>query len=103
MELERIVGKCMAKKPDERYQHADEMVADLRHERRALESTRTGRVETSAVQSPVPAAKKTTMATAEEPAAAPKRKGNSLKFIVPAAIVGAAVVVILLSIPSTSR
>ncbi|RJR30012.1 MAG: hypothetical protein C4574_02790 [Candidatus Latescibacterota bacterium] len=30
MELERIVGKSMAKNPDERYQHADEIVADLR-------------------------------------------------------------------------
>jgi len=31
MEIERIVGKCMAKNPDERYQHADEIIADLRH------------------------------------------------------------------------
>ncbi len=31
MELERIVNKCTAKDPEERYQHADEIVADLRH------------------------------------------------------------------------
>jgi serine/threonine protein kinase/tetratricopeptide (TPR) repeat protein len=30
MELERVVRKCLAKSPDERYQHADEMAADLR-------------------------------------------------------------------------
>jgi len=31
MELERIVSKCTAKDPGERYQHADDIVADLRH------------------------------------------------------------------------
>jgi non-specific serine/threonine protein kinase len=36
MELERIIGKCMAKSSDERYQHADEMVADLRHMKTTL-------------------------------------------------------------------
>jgi serine/threonine-protein kinase len=30
MELERVVAKCLAKSPDERYQHADEIAADLR-------------------------------------------------------------------------
>jgi serine/threonine protein kinase/Flp pilus assembly protein TadD len=30
MELERIVGKCMAKQPGNRYQHVDEMLVDLR-------------------------------------------------------------------------
>jgi serine/threonine protein kinase/tetratricopeptide (TPR) repeat protein len=29
MELERIVATCMAKNPDERYQHSDEIAADL--------------------------------------------------------------------------
>jgi len=36
MELERIIGKCMAKNPKERYQHADEIVADLRHMKTTL-------------------------------------------------------------------
>jgi serine/threonine protein kinase len=31
MELERIIGKCLAKSPAERYQHADDLLADLRH------------------------------------------------------------------------
>ena len=36
MELERIVGKCMAKKPDERYQHPDELAVDLKKLRNEL-------------------------------------------------------------------
>ena len=30
IELERIIGKAMAKSPDERYQHIDEILVDLR-------------------------------------------------------------------------
>ena len=36
-ELERIVSKCLAKKADERYQHADELLVDLQALRRELE------------------------------------------------------------------
>ncbi len=35
--LEQIVFKCLAKKPEERYQHADELVAELKTLRRASE------------------------------------------------------------------
>ncbi len=31
LELERIVNKALAKDPDERYQHADDLIADLKH------------------------------------------------------------------------
>ena len=31
LELERIIGKCLAKDPAERYQHADDLLADLTH------------------------------------------------------------------------
>ena len=36
-ELERIVNKCMAKKPAERYHHTDELLADLQGVRKELE------------------------------------------------------------------
>ena len=36
-ELERIVDKCLAKKSEERYQHADELLVDLQALRRELE------------------------------------------------------------------
>ncbi|MFQ5865328.1 MAG: protein kinase [bacterium] len=31
IELERIVNKCLEKQPSDRYQHADEVIVDLRH------------------------------------------------------------------------
>jgi serine/threonine protein kinase/tetratricopeptide (TPR) repeat protein len=38
MELERIVDKSLEKKPDERYQHVDEMLVDLKNLRREFET-----------------------------------------------------------------
>ena len=38
MELERIIGKAMAKDAEERYQHVDEMLVDLRSLRQQIES-----------------------------------------------------------------
>ncbi len=40
-ELERIVFKALAKDREERYQHADELLADLRHEKKSLEYVKT--------------------------------------------------------------
>ena len=49
--FQRIVDKALSKDKDERYQHADDLVADLRHEKRLLQSTETlpvsGRVSES--------------------------------------------------------
>jgi Tol biopolymer transport system component len=41
-EMERIVAKALAKEKDERYQHVDDLLADLRSERKKLEYARTG-------------------------------------------------------------
>ncbi|MFQ5798811.1 MAG: FlgO family outer membrane protein, partial [Bacteroidota bacterium] len=40
-ELERIVSKVLAKDRDERYQHIDDLLADLRRERKSLEYVKT--------------------------------------------------------------
>jgi serine/threonine-protein kinase len=47
MELERIVGKAMAKSPNDRYQHVDDMLVDLRAAGRSLESGAMTRTATS--------------------------------------------------------
>ena len=54
MELEWIVGKCLAKAPDERYQHAEDLLVDLRSLRKKLASgsstaSRTGAVTQTAM------------------------------------------------------
>jgi len=41
-ELERIVFKALAKDREDRYQHADELLADLRRERKSLDYIKTG-------------------------------------------------------------
>jgi tetratricopeptide (TPR) repeat protein len=43
-ELRIIVGKALAKKKEERYQHADELLTDLRHENKSLEYAKAGKV-----------------------------------------------------------
>lgn len=43
-EIQRIVSKALAKDKEDRYQHADEMLADLKRERKNMEYARTGYV-----------------------------------------------------------
>ena len=54
-EIERIVLKALAKDKEERYQHIDDMLADLRHERKTLEYAKTGYARTSSMTQAVPA------------------------------------------------
>ena len=54
-ELERIVAKALSKEKDERYQHIDDVLADLRRERKNLEY-----VKSSGVVQPVQAARQRT-------------------------------------------
>jgi serine/threonine protein kinase/tetratricopeptide (TPR) repeat protein len=49
-ELERIVTKALAKKQNERYQHVDEMLVDLRSLKRELDSGATKTVSEGAIQ-----------------------------------------------------
>ena len=50
-ELERIVNKALSKDKDERYQHVDDMLADLRRERKNLEYAQAGYVKSSELSS----------------------------------------------------
>jgi serine/threonine protein kinase/predicted Zn-dependent protease len=65
--LQRIVDKALAKDRDERYQHIDDLLADLRRERKSLEYVKTAQISKESV--------------------APKPKKKFLPFIVPASIV----------------
>jgi tetratricopeptide (TPR) repeat protein/predicted Ser/Thr protein kinase len=47
--LQRIVDKALAKDKEERYQHADEVVADLKREKRGSGLTETGRMSAATV------------------------------------------------------
>jgi eukaryotic-like serine/threonine-protein kinase len=47
-ELQHIVSKSLEKDPEDRYQHVDDMLADLRRERKHLEYARTGYATTIA-------------------------------------------------------
>jgi len=48
--LQRIIHKALAKNKEERYQHADEVVADLKRERHSSELTETARISSDAVR-----------------------------------------------------
>jgi serine/threonine protein kinase/Flp pilus assembly protein TadD len=89
-DLQRIVSKALAKDREERYQHADDMLADLRRERKALEYARTGSLGSPAVQP---------QTTPGEPPAVAKPKRNLLRYLIPAVLFVAAVVLIAILNP----
>jgi serine/threonine protein kinase/Flp pilus assembly protein TadD len=65
--LEDIVFKALAKDKDDRYQHIDDLLADLRRERKSLEYVKTVQIPKEVI--------------------APKPKKKLLPFIIPASIV----------------
>jgi serine/threonine protein kinase/tetratricopeptide (TPR) repeat protein len=48
-DLERMITKALTKDKDERYQHIDDLLADLRHEKKSLEYVKTGTLAQSGV------------------------------------------------------
>ncbi len=48
-EIERIVAKALEKDRDDRYQHADEMLTDLRRERKKIDYVKTGQASTAPI------------------------------------------------------
>jgi len=65
--LQRIVDKALAKDREERYQHIDDLLADLRHEKKGLDYAKTTQIPAQVV--------------------APKHKSRLLPFIIPASVV----------------
>jgi eukaryotic-like serine/threonine-protein kinase len=63
LELERLIGKALAKDREERYQHADDLLADLRHEKKNLESMKAGQTSRE-IATTKPAKKKLTIVAA---------------------------------------
>ncbi len=87
-ELARIVSKAMAKEADERYQHVDDMLADLRRERKGLEYARAGYATAS-----------TTVLPPQEP---PQKKRLS-RILLPVGIIAALGIVVLSYLLLNSR
>ena len=77
--LEDMVFKALAKEKEERYQHIDDLLADLRREKKSLEYVKTTQIPSEAV--------------------APKPKKKLLPFIVPASIVFIIVLLFLILKP----
>jgi len=77
--LQRIVDKALAKDKEERYQHADELLADLRREKKSLEYAKVAKIPPEAV--------------------VPKPKRKIFPLIVPASIVFIIVLLFLILRP----
>ncbi len=78
-ELERIVSKTLEKEKEERYQHIDELLADLRRERKSLEYVKTTQIPTEVVP--------------------PKPNMKALPFIIPASILFVLILLFLILKP----
>ncbi|NIN00772.1 MAG: protein kinase [candidate division Zixibacteria bacterium] len=78
-DLERIVSKAMAKEKEERYQHIDDVLADLRREKKSLEYVKTTQIPPEAIPA--------------------KPRKTLLPFIVPASIIFVLVLLFLILKP----
>jgi serine/threonine protein kinase/Flp pilus assembly protein TadD len=83
-EMERIVLKALAKDKEERYQHVDDLLADLRRERKSLEYARTGYARAT---------------TAPMPVAPPQKTKRLLKLLIPVAAVAILIAVAIVFNP----
>jgi len=77
--LEDMVFKALAKDLEERYQHIDDLLADLRHEKKSLEYVKTGQIPKEAI--------------------APKPRRKVLPIVIPASIVFILVLLFLILKP----
>jgi len=77
--LQDVVDKALAKEKDERYQHIDDVLADLRREKKSLEYVKTTQIPPEAIP--------------------PKPKKTLLPFIVPASIIFVLVLLFLILKP----
>jgi serine/threonine protein kinase/tetratricopeptide (TPR) repeat protein len=77
--MQRIVDKALAKDKEERYQSADDLLADLKHEKRLLTSGEAGHIASKA--------------------ATRKSRNRILRVLIPAAAVAAAVLLLLIFEP----
>ena len=78
-DLERIVSKALEKEKEERYQHIDDLLADLRRERKSLEYVKTTQIPSEVIP--------------------PKPKKKALPFIIPASIVFVLILLLLILKP----
>jgi serine/threonine protein kinase/Tfp pilus assembly protein PilF len=77
--LQRIVDKALAKDKSERYQHADDLLADLKREKRSLEQSKTVEVPSETTEA--------------------RQKKKLLPFVIPASIIFMVVVLLLILKP----
>jgi len=98
--LQRIVDKALEKEREERYQHIDDLLADLRREKKSLEYEKTARMTArgAPAQAARPApAQGAWSAPVAAPAAPAKRK--ILPFVIPASVVFVALLLFLILKP----
>ena len=83
-EFERIVTKALAKDREDRYQHVDDLLSDLRRERKNLEYAKAGYATATSIS---------------QMSSTSRLKGNLLKYVVAAAILAVVIVAVVIFEP----